>query len=294
MPGRGRRSFVAWAFLAAPPLLLAEDVKIAVGVVEDQRASDPRMGGLAVELKLTGSSVSDVKALRVKVKSAKDNLGTVLYKPGEEKTAEFDEFSPDRRPGPRVHLASPSRDASTVEVSGDVELFIPGRDSNTKQRFESFLDRIDKPMSASALKAAKVEITPLSPASYKARQQQNRPTKEEIMAEGKKHGASEAEIKQAIAVMDALAALGGEEPSETSVLLDTKDPDARIISIDVVRADGTELHASSRGSSGSHQTKLVKIDLSEKPPADAALVVTLRTPKSVVTVPLKWKDVALP
>jgi hypothetical protein len=38
----------------------------------------------------------------------------------------------------------------------------------------------------------------------------------------------------------------------------------------------------------------VKIDLSEKPPADAALVVTLRTAKSLVTVPLNLKGVSLP
>ena len=32
--------------------------------------------------------------------------------------------------------------------------------------------------------------------------------------------------------------LGGEAPTETSVLLETKDPDGRIIAIDVARADG--------------------------------------------------------
>jgi len=94
--------------------------------------------------------------------------------------------------------------------------------------------------------------------------------------------------------MDALASLSGEPPSETSILLETKDPDGRIISVDVVKADGTELRAPSRGSSGGRERKLVKIDLSEKPPADAALVVTLRTAKSLVTVPLNLKGVSLP
>src|SRR5262249_1594264 len=76
-------------------------------------------------------------------------------------------------------------------------------------------------------------------------------------------------------------------------LLETKDPDGKIISIDVVGADGKELHASSRGSTGGREMKMVKIDLSEKPPADAALAVTVRTAKSLVTVSLNLKGISL-
>ncbi len=141
---------------------------------------------------------------------------------------------------------------------------------------------------------AKVEIAPLSAKEYKARQVKNRPTREQIMAEGKKNGVPEAEIQKVIERMDALAARGGGEPSENSVLLEMKDPDGKIISIDVVRADGAELHVSSRGTSGGRDLKLMKIDLSEKPPANAALLVTLRTAKSLVTVPLNLKEVVLP
>jgi len=281
--------------LLVPPLFAAEDVKVSAGAVEDQRFSDDRFGGLSIELLLKGTSVANVKAVRVKVKSAKDDVGSVLYKPErDEKPKDFEEFSTDRQPGPKVSLSSPSRDASTVDVTGELELFIPTRDPTTKQRFEQFQGRLDKPISNSALKSAKVEITPLSAKEYMARQKTNRPTKEQIMAEGKKHGATDAEIKQALELMDALAALGGEEPSENSVLIETKDPDGKIISIDVVRADGSELPAPSRGTSGARETKMVKIDLAEKPPADAALLVTLRTAKSLVTVPLNLKGVSLP
>ena len=291
-----RRSALApLILLLARPLSGAEDVKVAAGSVEDQRSSDSRMGGLTIELALSGGSVAEVKALRVKVKSARDDLGTVLSKPGkDEKPGEFEEFSTDRHPGPQVRVASPSRDASTVDVAGEIELFLPARDPGTRQRFEAFLGRLDKPLSSTALKAAKVEITPLSAKLYKTRQQQNKPTKEQIVAEGKKQGVSDAEIQQALEMMEALSSLSGEEPSEESVLLETKDPDGRVISIDVVKGDGSELRAPSRGSSGGRDGKLVKIDLAEKPPADAALIVTLRTPKSVVTVPLSLKGVALP
>ena len=83
-------------------------------------------------------------------------------------------------------------------------------------------------------------------------------------------------------------------PSALTTSIEMKDPEGKIISVDVVKADGSELHAPSRGSSGGRDSKMVKIDLAEKPPADAALLVTLRTAKSLVTVPLNLKGVSLP
>lgn len=292
---RCRRAIAPLLLLLVRPVHAAENIQVAAGKVEDQRVSDARHGGLTVELKLTGSSVAEVKALRAKLKSARDDTGSVLYKPTkDEKGPDFQEFSPDRHPAPSIRLSTPSRDASTFDVVAELELFIPARDPNARQRFEAVLGRLDRPILGSALKAAKVEITPLSPAGYKARQLRNRPTKEQIMAEGKKHGVSDAEIQEAIAMMDAIASLGGEEPSETSVLLETKDPDGKVMSIDLVAPDGTELPATGRSASGSNDARLLKIDLSAKPPEDAALLVTMRTAKSVVTVPLNLKEVALP
>jgi hypothetical protein len=291
---RSPRAVAPFLLLLVSTLVAAEDVKVTAGNVEDQRFSDDRFGGLTIDLAFKGSALADVKAVRVRVKSAKDDAGTVLYKPErDDKPRDFEEYSANRQPGPQVHLSSPSRDASTVDVAGEVELFLPGRDPNTKMRFERFLGALDKPISNSALKSAKVEITPLSAKDYKARQEKNRPKKEDIIAEGKKQGVSEAEIQQALSLMDALGSLS-EAPSENSILVETKDPDGRIIAIDVVRSDGAELSAPSRSSSGGRELKMVKIELSEKPPADAALLVTLRTAKSVVTVPLDLRGVALP
>jgi hypothetical protein len=289
------RAFAPLLLLCTRPAPAADDVKVTASAVEDQRFSDEKYGGLTVELLLKGGAVADVKALRVKVTSARDDLGSVLTRPDkDERPADFEEFSPDRQPLPKVRLKSPRRDAASMELAGEIELFLPGRDPATKQRFDQFLKRLDAPIANPALKAAKVEITPLSAKEYAARQVKNRPTKEQIIAEGKKHGASDEEIKKVLEMMDALASLGGEAPTETSVLLETKDPDGRIIAIDVVRADGAELHSSSRGSNGGREQKLQKIDLDAKPPADAALLVTLRTAKSVVTVPFSLKEVALP
>jgi hypothetical protein len=288
-------ALAALVLIVACPLLAADEIKVSVANVEDQRFSDDRFGGLTVELQLTGTGAADVKAVRVNVKSAKDDGGTILNKPGkEDKARDFEEFSVDRHPGPEIRLSNPRRDASSIDVAGDVELFVPARDPSTKQKIDRFLSQPDKPISNPSLKSAKVEITPLSPKEYKARQAKDRPTKEQIAAEGKKHGASEKEIQEALALMDALSSLGGEEPSENSILFETKDPDGRIISVEVVKADGSELHSQGRSSNGGRELKMVKIELAEKPPADSALLVTLRTSKSVFTVPLSLKEVALP
>src|SRR5262249_55023669 len=152
MAQRRRRALAPWILLCfSSSLIAADDVKVAPGTVQDERYTDARMGGLTVELKLTGESVKDVKALRTKIKSAKDDRGTTVAKAGkEEKAADFDEFSADRRPGPSLRLASPARDASTIDVAAEVELFIPSRDPETKLRVDNFMGRLDKPVSSSA------------------------------------------------------------------------------------------------------------------------------------------------
>ena len=209
---RSPRVLAPVVFLLVSPLFAAEDVKVTAGTVEDQRFSDDRFGGLSIALVLKGSGVADVKAVRVRVKSAKDDVGTVLCasrrRTRSRRTSK--NYSESRQPGPEVHLTSPRRDASTVDVAGEVELFIPARDPSTKQRFEQFLGALDKPIASSALKAAKVEITPLSPKDYKSRQEKNKPTKgSRSSPKGRSRAFPDAEIQQALKMMDALGvALG--------------------------------------------------------------------------------------
>jgi hypothetical protein len=291
-----RRAVAALALALLTPSAQAQSVKLTAGDVEDTRASIEGWGGLSIELKLAGDGVAEVKGLRVKLKSARDDRGTALFKPDPAgKPGDFEEFSSDRRPGPTVRVLSPARGASSVDVSGEVELFMPKRDPGTKQTVEKFQSRLDKPIVSSALKAAKIEITPLSPAEYKTRSAKRKPSKEEIAAEGKKHGASEKEIQQMMQMMEALSALGpGEDVSDTNAVFDVKDPEGRLLGLEVVNRDGTEIHASGRSSSGGKESKLMKLDLAQKPPDDAALLLTVRTPKSVVSVPLAFNEVVLP
>jgi hypothetical protein len=294
-----RRSHWALAVLGmavlAPPAW-AQTVKVAAGDVEDTRTSDERWGVLSVELKLSGDAVADVKGLRVKLKSAKDDQGTVLFKPEPtEKAKDFEEFSADRRPGPSLQLRTPARGAATIDVSGELELFLPKRDPGTKQKVDGYQARLDKPIANAALKSAKVEIIPLSPAEYKARSAKHKPSPEEIAAEGRKHGASEKEIQQMIQMVEALAALGGgEDLTETNATFEVKDPDGKLLGLEVADREGQEIHSTGRSTSGGRESKLVKLDLGQKAPADASLLLTVRTPKAMVTVPFAWKEVPLP
>ena len=80
----------------------AQEIKVAAGTVEDQRASDTRMGGLTIELALSGGSLVDVKALRTRVKSAKDDLGAALL--GLDRTG----APPGAHARLRAHYASPA------------------------------------------------------------------------------------------------------------------------------------------------------------------------------------------
>lgn len=273
----------------------AADVRVTAANAEDTRSTDSRMGGLAIELKLEGDAVADVKALRVKLKSAKDDTGASLLRPDSDgKPKEFEEFGVDRQPKPKISLLNPSRAASSVDVVGDVELFIPKRDPGTEQRFEKLLGKLDKPLANGALKSAKVEITPLSGAEFKKRSAKNKPTKEQFVAEGKKHGASDKEIEDMWKLMQAVSALGPEEPSETNVVFEVKDPDGRMLGLELTDKEGKPISAQMRSSSGGVEAKMMTLGFSEKPPADAGLLVTVRTAKSLVTVPLEMKGVPLP
>lgn len=68
----------------------------------------------------------------------------------------------------------------------------------------------------------------------------------------------------------------------------------KVRSIRVVRADGTEIPAPGRSSSSDGERIQISLSLSEPAPADAGIVFTILTAKSVVSVPFELKDIPLP
>jgi hypothetical protein len=59
-------------------------------------------------------------------------------------------------------------------------LYVPGRDAGANVKIENALAKLDKPLAAKALKAAKVEITPLSREGYAAAAKARKVTAQDI------------------------------------------------------------------------------------------------------------------
>jgi len=291
--GNRRRWLALFLLLVAPVSpALGQTPKVERGEVSDTRATAHGMGALTVELKLTGENLEGITSARPRLKMAKDDKGNVLL-PKNGPEPEFEEWAPNRSPQLRVRLLNPARGASSVDLAGEVDVFVPARDPASTVRLEKLLARLDKPVSSSALKSAGVEVTPLSPAQFVERRKKAKPTKEQMAAEGRKRGMSEEEIKQGLELMEAFSSLGEEPPGETSVLFELKDPENRVLSAELVDADGKELDRQGRSSSG-REISHVELKMREKPPEGAALKVTLRTNKGTLVVPFSLKQEVLP
>lgn len=283
-------------FLLLPPSppVEASELRVVAGPIEDIRSSSPEYAGLNVEIKLEGAGSEDVDAVRIHVKSAKDNLGNSLYRStSKQKRGDFQRIA--KGPfQPKVTLANPPRDASNLNVALELEMFIPKRDPNSSVRLDGFLSKLDKPLSHPTLKSAKVEVIPLSAKEYQDREAKSRPTKEQLLARAKEDGLSEKEVEMALALMEAFSKLGESEgSSENDIYLETKDADSRLIDWKVVDKEGNEVPSGGTQSSGSDK-KLWQLRLREKPPADAALLLTIRTSKATVTQGFDLKEVVLP
>lgn len=283
-------------FLLLPftPAALASEIRVVPGAIEDTRSNSPEYAGLSLEIKLEGAGSEDVEAVRIQVKSAKDNLGSSLFRAAsKQKRGSFDKLGGSPFP-PKIVLANPPRDASSLNISLELEMFVPKRDPAARLRLDGFLSRLDKPLAHSTLKSAKVEVIPLSQKEYLDREAKNRPTREQLMARAKEDGLSEKEVELALGLMEAFSKMGeGEGPAENDVYLETKDPDYRLIDWKVIDKDGNELPSGGSQSTGADK-KLWKLSLREKPPADAALLLTIRTSKATVSESFELKEVALP
>ncbi len=282
--------------LPAARLAAQADVRLTAGDVTDDRYSEGMMrGGLKVRVKPVGDGMDGVAAARVLVATATDDLGTSLL-PEEAKVPDFQ--STDVNSGQLdVDLKSPARKAVTVDLSGTLELFAPGRDPSAVVRVDDALSRPDRPLSSKGLKAARLEVTLLSTKKYAEERKKQRidDAKEaEIRAEGKKRGMDEKEIDALIGLAKAFQEMGGEVP-ENAVILSGKLADMeRIHSVKLVGPDGAEVHVGMSSSSSDGTAKTTVLQPSTDPPKGTALVFTLLTPKSLVKVPFDLAGVPLP
>ena len=167
-------------------------------------------------------------------------------------------------------LKSPPREATALrEVSGEVELLMPGRDPNSVADVKDFLDAPGRSLASPALAASSVELVVLGPAQL---EEEKKNAVARATADAKKKKAT-AEMLEFIAETAAENFL---VPDEGDVVLSSKDPEGRIESFALVTPAGEE----KRASASSRQGFLVLASWGEKPGPGWTLRVRLKTPKS--------------
>lgn len=264
-------------------------VKVTIDDVTDNRvAAEMMQGSLQLRLKVEGTGLDKAAAARIVVKDAKDDRGTVLVKP-DEKPPDFE--SREYNSGMMMlSLRPPSRAASRVRMKGTVDFFVPSRDPNANIKVTNALKKLDAPVSSAALKTAKVELTLLSPARYKAMQDDRKLTDDkiaQIRAEGKKAGASEKDIELAIGLAKAFEQMDA-EPRENAVYLSgTESSFNRIYRIEFLGKDGKPVDVGERGTSTRGDDVIMTLVPREPVPADSTLQVLLLTDKSKVSFPFE-------
>jgi hypothetical protein len=281
---------------AAGPIHAQSGVGVEVEEVQDVRAGiGPYQGRLELRLNLTGTDLEKIDAARVVVKEGRDDKGNELWEGGEQ--ADFQ--SRDSNMGQlSVSLRNPARASKSIRLSGSVELFVPSKDPNAVVKVDKALTKLDKPIVSKALKAEKISITILSPKKYEEKRGQNRLDDAkiaEIREEAKKEGVDEKEVEAMIELAKAFQELGGGSPSEASVILSGRKSDFdRILRVRLFAPDGTELSVPSRSTSSTGDDATMILDLSEPPPADTALEITLITKKATISVPYELPGIPLP
>lgn len=263
-------------------------------VVDNRVTAGPWKGSLELRVNVKGAAADKASAARILVKDARDDRGTVL---GND-SSKPDFMSRQYNSGTlQFAVGTPARNASSVKIKGTVELYVPTRDPASVVTIDKALSKLDTPLVSKPLQAAKIVLTPLSPTAYaaarKARKLDDKKLAE-LRAEGKRQGASEAEIEQAIGLAKAFESMDGELPPGTVILSGSKADFDRIFLVEILGADGNPLDIPSRSvSSSGDLPSLMTLQPSQPPPANASLRLSLLTAKSLVTSPFEL-NVPLP
>lgn len=278
-------------FLAAP---VHAQVQVELDEVSDNRVSAGQWHGtLDVRVSVKGAAADKANAARIIVKEARDDRGTVLI----EGSSKADFMPREYNNGAlQFSLGTPARAASSVKIKGTVELFVPARDPNAIVKIDKAFSKLDAPLSSKALKAAKVTLTPLSPAGYAAAQKANTLDDKkiaEIRAEGKKRGVAESEIEMAIEMAKAFDKMDADLPPGTIVLSGTKSDFDRVFRVEILGGDGRPIETNGRSVSTRGESSIMTIQPSQALPENPSLQVFLLTDKSRVTSPFEL-NVTLP
>jgi hypothetical protein len=272
-------------------------VTVELDEVTDNRMSNTGeefqlRGGLELRVKLAGAGLEKALGARAFVTEAKDDLGNSLKDatPGNKPDFTSREYNNGTL---QLSVSQPSRAASSVRVKGTVELYVPDRDPAATVKVDDIFSKLDAPLTAKALKTAKLSITPLSKAKYAELMKSRKITEKdiaEIRVQGKAHGASDKEIEMAIGMAQAMEGMDGPTLSDTSFALSGKKTDFdRIYRIEILGPDGTPISFQSRGTSSRGDDTLMTMEGTVPLPEKASMQIMLITDKTRVTSPFDLK-----
>lgn len=261
------------------PALAQSNVKVELEDVTDNRFA----AGM-----LTGTNLEKASAARLLIKEARDDKGTDLA--AKLKTPDF--FGREYNNGTlQVGLGSPARTATRVKIKGTVELYVPSRDAaNAVVKIDKALAKLDAPLSSKALKASKIELTPLSQAGYKKALESRKLDETKLAAmraEGKKRGVPEKEIEMMLELAQAFDESDREVADGSIFLAGRKDSFDKIYRVDVLGSDGQPLDTPSRSTSLRGDDGIMTIVPASQPPENAALQLYVITQKARVTAPFE-------
>jgi hypothetical protein len=269
----------------------AGKIDVAVRQVNDRRTNG-HFSQLGITLELPKMKSSEVAAARVLIASAVDDSGRDLRDPEApepelESSPRMGKDAPDATAMPAtvsIVLKNPDRKAMKVrELRGEIELFMPSRDTNSVADIPKFVSTSGKSISHKALKANGVEISLLTAAQIEAEKKRRVEAKKKEYAE---LGYSGDDLANVLASF--LESLLGVE--ETEFLARIKDPNKRIQQISYVDAAGEVKMVMMREEEG-----LVYLSTwAGKPQADWKMRVSMKTPKNVVRYAFALNDVPLP
>jgi hypothetical protein len=234
---------------------------------------------------------AEVRGQRIVVKEAVDDTGANLVPDGAAE-AKFElnygalSFRSQKEPAAfRVELKSPARAAKSLKVvSGQVELYVPGRDPASSVTVAKYLSTDGRPLSDPALSANGVEVTVLGPKGIAA---ERKAAGEEARKEAREAGRDPADVEELGASAEK-SYLSNYDPKYHTVLK-VMDPNDRIGAYAHVSPQGKEDPASSSFFSG-------YIFMTHDPEVgpDWGLRIQLKTPKSMLVRTFALKDVPLP
>jgi len=277
------------ALLLAVPAAAQQTTEVSLRQVSDRRAKE-FFSELTLTLELPKIQSKEVVASRAFVKSATDDTGSDLVDP-EESNPEFEgnprAMSADGPPAPAlvsVKLLNPPRKAKTIAaVSGEIELFMPGRDPNSIAEIAKFTTMGGKALAHKALKANGVEITMLTTEQIEAERNARIEKKKKEYAEAGYEGENLED-----AVRSAAEYILPVEEGE--LLARIRDPQQRLREITWVDAAGEVSTVIARDDEG-----LVTLSSwGGAPQSDWTMRVSMKTEKNVVRYAFALKDVPLP